>query len=302
MGMGYALAKSRPDFEKIFLEVVREADAVLGFPLSEILRDGPADRLKQTEITQPAIVTVSTAVSRWIKSKGIDARVALGHSVGEYAALVHAEAMTFREALKVVHARGKLMESAVPTGQGGMAALVGANLEQAQNLCQAVQVETGKVLEVSLQNAPGQIVVSGHATAIDAASAKARDFGVRKAVKLEVSGPFHCSLLQTAADGLKPFLSEVNWTTPRIPVISNTTARPETTRDELIQNLSEQVTKTVLWEPSIRFVHEEMPVEMFVEIGSGSVLSGIVSKITPDVPCVPMDSAMGIETLLSAAA
>ncbi len=294
--MGYALAQKFSDFEPIFLETLREADACLGFSLSNILKDGPAEKLKLTEITQPALLTVSTAMGRWLKSKGKSAQYATGHSLGEYSALVYADALKFSDAVKLVHLRGQLMESAVPSGQGGMLALIGCTIDNAQKLCEAIHQETNQVLEVSVLNNPGQVVISGAMPAIDKAASRVKEFGIRMGTKLEVSGPFHCSLLSGAGKKLRNALDQVEIRTPSIPTFSNVTASEQKNPDEIRQNLELQVSKTVRWEDCIRSI-SSLGVQNFVEVGSGKVLTGILKKIAPDLKVTPLDGLENLDTL-----
>lgn len=294
--MGYSLAARFPDFEIILKETLREADASIGFSLSHLLESGPAEKLKETEITQPALLAVSTAMGRWLKSKGKTCAFATGHSLGEYSALVHAEAIRFTDAMKLVHLRGKLMQSTVPLGEGGMVALIGATPEAAAKLCDAVQSETKKVLEPSVFNSPGQVVASGHSIAIDRAVARAKEFGVRMATKLEVSGPFHCSLLKPAGTELRKTLDTIEIQRPFVPVISNVTAKEEWTQTEIRENLEKQVSEAVRWEECIRFVSNQ-GVKDFVEVGSGKVLTGIIKKISPELNCVPLDTIESLEAI-----
>lgn len=286
--MGYTLAKRFTDFDLIFQETLREADATIGFSLSHILREGPAEKLKETDITQPALLVVSTAMSRWLKSKGKSADFAAGHSLGEYSALVHGESIRFQDALKLVHLRGKLMQSAVPSGQGGMLALIGATVETAQKLCTQIQSETSRVLEISVLNNPGQVVVSGHADAIDLATQRVKEFGIRMGMKLEVSGPFHCSLLTGAGTELKKALDKIDVKMPTIPVYSNVSASPFKNPVEIRANLELQVSKTVRFEECIRAM-SALGCHEFFEVGSGKVLTGILKKISPELRCVALD-------------
>lgn len=288
VGMGYSLLTRFPDFEMILSETLREAEAHLGFSLSKILKEGPAEKLKETEVTQPALVSVSTAVGRWLKHRGVQADAALGHSVGEYSALVHAEAIEFKDAVKLVQIRGRLMQNAVPMGEAGMGALIGGTPESATALCDAIQKESRLVLEVSLLNAPGQIVISGHKKALEVATQKLKEFGIRKMVLLEVSGPFHCSLLESAGKELATALRSVKIAPPIVPVISNVTALPEKSDTEIRQNLQAQVSKAVLWEKSIRYIAGQ-GFTRFLEVGAGNVLSGIVKKILPDAVVTPFE-------------
>ncbi len=297
VGMGFGLATRFSDFESIFLETLREADASIGFPLSQILREGPAEKLKETDITQPALLTVSTAMSRWLKSKGITPHVALGHSLGEFSALVFSEALSFSQAVKLVHLRGRLMQEAVPSGVGGMAALLGATPEIAQNLCEKVKESLpGKVLEPSAYNCPGQVVLSGHIVAIDCAVARAKELGARAATKLEVSGPFHCSLLKNAGAELGKALSEIDITAPQTQVIANTTADIEHAASDIRKNLEDQVSQAVRWEESVKRALS-LGVTRFVEVGSGKVLTGLLKKICPETPCESLDTIEDLKLL-----
>ncbi len=290
VGMGFSLASKSPDFEAIFLETLREADATLGFALSEIIRNGPSEKLKQTEITQPALLSVSTAMGRWLKSKGTSAAAVLGHSLGEYSALVHSDAISFSQAIKIVHLRGQLMQSAVPRGEGGMAALLGANPELAQKICESISSSLpGCVLETSAFNAPGQIVLSGSMKAIDSVVARAKELGARGAIKLEVSGPFHCSLLKNAGKKLGEALGSIDITEPKCEVIANTTALPVKTSSQILKVLEEQVYRAVRWEDSLRYVAQKLGIKEFIEVGSGKVLSGLVKKTLPDAMCTTLD-------------
>jgi [acyl-carrier-protein] S-malonyltransferase len=294
--MGYSLSQKFSDFEPILNEVLREADANIGFSLSQIIKDGPADKLKETEITQPALLTVSTAMSRWLKSKGKSAGMATGHSLGEYSALVHAEALRFQDAVKLVHLRGKLMQEAVPLGQGGMAALIGATPETAQKLCTEISTSTGKVLEPSVYNSPGQVVVSGSMEAIDEACQRVKEFGIRMAAKLEVSGPFHCSLLNQAGLKLMDAMNKIEWTKPKVPVISNVTSRQQWDAQEIKTNLMNQVSQAVRFEQCIRHAIEN-GFRTFVEVGSGKVLTGIIKKISAEVSCVPLEEIQSLDQI-----
>ena len=296
MGMGYSLSQKFSDFEPILNEVLREADANIGFSLSQIIKSGPAEKLKETEITQPALLTVSTAMSRWLKSKGKTAAMATGHSLGEYSALVHAEALRFQDAVKLVNLRGKLMQEAVPLGQGGMAALIGATPENAQKLCEEIGKTSGKVLEPSVFNSPGQVVVSGSIEAIDEACKRVKEFGIRMATKLEVSGPFHCSLLMEAGQKLMEAMNKIEWNRPQIPVISNVTAREQWETQEIKNNLMNQVSQAVRFEQCVRHAISQ-GFQHFVEVGSGKVLTGIIKKVSSDASCLPLEEMTSLDQI-----
>lgn len=295
VGMGYTLATRFSDFENIFQETLREADATLDFPLSSVIKNGPNEKLKETEITQPALLAVSTAMGRWLKAKGIKCSMALGHSLGEYSALVHAEAISFPEAIKLVETRGRLMQNAVPLGQGGMAALIGATPEIAIRLCNEISKSLGAVLSPSVINNPGQVVISGESRAIAEAVKKGREFGVRMVTALEVSGPFHCSMLKSAGDELGVALQKVRVSEPTIPVYSNVTANIQKDPVEICQNLVRQVYETVRWEDCVRAAIADGTTR-FIEVGAGKVLTGIIKKIS-DVPCIPIEMIETFESL-----
>lgn len=294
--MAGTLAATFSDFNEVFNETLREADEILGFSLSELIQKGPPEDLRLTENTQPALLTVSTAMSRWMTKNNIAADVCLGHSLGEYSALVHAGAIKFKDALKIVHLRGKLMSEALPAGEGSMAALIGANPESAAEICEAIS-GNGRILEPSVYNSSGQIVISGHMDAIDEAVKRAKEFNIRIVSKLDVSGPFHCSLLTSAGKKLKPALEEIEIKSPNIEVISNTTALPEKTPEEILSNLVAQVSKPVLWAGSLRYVDDHYDDIEFVEVGSGKVLCGIMRKVLPDAKCTTLETLEKLELL-----
>lgn len=293
--MGYSLATKFSDFESIFQETLREADATLDFPLSSIIKNGPGEKLKETEITQPALLTVSTAMGRWLKSKGVKASMALGHSLGEFSALVHAEALSFNEAVALVETRGRLMQNAVPIGQGGMAALIGATPELATRLCNEISKNLGAVLSPSVINNPGQVVISGESRAIAEAVKRGKEFGVRMVTALEVSGPFHCSMLKGAGEELGVALKKIKLSTPTLPVYSNVTGKVQSSVEEITQNLINQVYQTVRWEDCVRSAVADGATQ-FIEVGSGKVLTGIIKKIC-DIPCVPIESIESLDSL-----
>ncbi len=278
VGMGFDFAQENPDFMPFLTDYLRRADAQLGFSLSSIIQQGPAEELKKTEITQPALLTISSAFGAYWKAKSLSAHRCLGHSLGEYSALVYAEALRFEDAILIVHLRGKFMSEAVAHGLGGMAALMGASPEEAQRLCEKARGAEW-VLEPSVFNSPGQIVISGHSAAIEAAEKLAPEFpSLRKITRLEVSGPFHCSLLEPAGQRLRSELGRITIQPPKIPVIFNVSAQTETQPEKIIDLLVTQVSKPVLWEASVRAARKEGCSD-FREIGSGRVLSGLWKRI-----------------------
>ncbi len=278
VGMGFDFAQENPDFMPIFQNYLDRADQALGFKLSDIIRSGPADELKKTDITQPALLTVSSAMGEFYKKVGKQGDYALGHSLGEYSALVYAGAIKFEDAVKVVNLRGKFMSEAVPYGVGGMGALVGASEEDAKKLC--ARVSTGdKLLSPSVFNAPGQVVLSGHSTALDEAEKLLSEFpSIRKMARLEVSGPFHCRLLESAGAKLREALKSIEIQSPKIPVIFNVSAKTESNPSKILELIVEQVSRPVLWEASVREARA-LGCSDFVECGSGKVLSGLWKRI-----------------------
>ena len=259
-----------------------EADAALGFAISRIAFDGPEDELTLTQHSQPAILATSMAVFRVLSTeKGLDFAAVAGHSLGEWTALAAAGALSFADAIRLVHLRGQFMQDAVPVGVGAMAALMGLDLAATRALC-AEASRPGEPCEPANLNGGGQIVISGHAAAIDRAIAAAKGKGAKRAVKLAVSAPFHCSLMQPAADRLAAALAEVAIAEPRVPVYANVTAQPTRDPATIRRLLVEQVTGAVRWEESIRAL-AAAGVNRAFELGSGSVLRGLVKRIADGI-------------------
>lgn len=295
VGMGFELAGRFSDFADIYKDCLQRADQQLGFKLSEIMEKGPESELKKTEITQPALLTTSTAMELWLKKNAIQPRLALGHSLGEYSALVCVGAMDFETALQLVSKRAHFMRDAVPHGKGGMAALVGSSEEEARALCASLE-NPNLVLEPSVFNSTGQVVVSGHTEALEEAEKKASQFGVRKFVRLEVGGPFHCSLLRSAGDQLAKELEKMELKSPKLPVIFNVDAKAHQDPEIIKKKLIEQVYRPVLWAESIRAAGDE-GCEDFIEVGSGRVLSALIRKILPEARCTSLDHLQKLEIL-----
>lgn len=270
IGMGKDLADAYPAAKAVFDEV----DEALGQDLSGLIWNGSEDDLKLTANTQPALMAVSVAAMRALETAhGIGAEKAAyiaGHSLGEYSALASAGAMSVGDCAKVLRIRGNAMQDAVPAGEGAMAALLGASPEQAAALC-ANGASEGPC-EIANDNAPGQIVISGGKAAVELAISGAKDAGVKKAVLLPVSAPFHCSLMQPAADAMAAALSEIDIQAPRTALIANVTATAGTDAEAIRKQLIEQVTGQVRWTESVQFMAAE-GVEMTVEAGAGKVLS-----------------------------
>jgi [acyl-carrier-protein] S-malonyltransferase len=277
--MGKELASLYPAARQTF----QEADDALGFSISQLCFEGPDEQLKLTENTQPAILTMSTAVARVLHEKGIVPQFAAGHSLGEYSAHVVAGTIPFAQAVRAVHNRGRYMQEAVPAGEGGMAAIVGLTLDQLQQVC--ADAAQGQVVSPANINSPDQIVVSGHRQAVERAAELAKAQGARRAVMLGVSAPFHCALMQPAQDRLEKDLQEFQLGNPEIPVISNIDAAPKTTGEGSRQALVRQVTGAVQWAKSMQTLID-LGVKTFIEVGPGKVLMGLMRQIDRSQACL----------------
>jgi [acyl-carrier-protein] S-malonyltransferase len=269
--------------------VFDRADEVLGFSVSKLAFEGPEEELKLTANTQPALLTTSVALLEAFKARGVKPDYVAGHSLGEYSALVAAGVLSFDDAVRLVRARGLFMEQAVPGGQGAMAATLGADRDALDALCRDISATVGRV-ELANVNCPGQIVVSGTAAGVAAVAERGKEAGAKRVVPLEVSGPFHSSLMQPAADKLEKELAAAEFRDAAVPVIANVTARPVASGEEFRRLLVRQVVSPVLWEDSVRYLIGE-GVDTFVEIGSGTVLAGLIKKIDKTVKVVSVNSA-----------
>ncbi|HEY8496825.1 MAG TPA: ACP S-malonyltransferase [Limnochordales bacterium] len=276
-------------------EVFAEADAALGFPLSRLCFEGPEEELWLTYNTQPALLTVSVAAYRILAQHGVQPDVVAGHSLGEYSALVAAGALEFADAVRLVRARGQFMNDAVPAGAGTMGAIIGLDGPAVEALCQKVQAG---FVEPATYNCPGQVVVAGEAAAVQECLELARAAGARRVQLLNVSGPFHCRLLEPAGRRLEEVLADVVIRDPRIPVIANVNAAPVTTADAVRRCLIEQVSRPVLWEQSVRRMID-MGVGWMVEVGEGRTLCGLAKRIAPDLECLPCGDRVGLEKVLA---
>jgi [acyl-carrier-protein] S-malonyltransferase len=290
VGMGAALA----DASRAARDVFDEVDEALGQSLSRLMRDGPEDELKLTENAQPAIMANSIAVLRaWGINLADHADFVAGHSLGEYSALCAAGSFDLATTAKLLKLRGQAMQQAVPVGQGAMAALLGADLELAQKIADAAA--QGEVCTVANDNDPTQVVISGHKGAIDRAIKLAKEMGAKRALPLPVSAPFHCPLMQPAADAMADALSYVVVQAPVVPLYANVTAQPETDPDTIRNQLVEQVTGMVRWRESVANM-AAAGVDEFVELG-GKVLAGMVKRIAPDVRVTSVVTIEDIEAL-----
>jgi [acyl-carrier-protein] S-malonyltransferase len=280
VGMGKALAENFPAAKAVFDEV----DEALGEKLSAIMWEGPEDKLTLTANTQPALLAVSIAVLRVLeKERGLkisSAQFVAGHSLGEYSALCAAGAFSLADAAKLLRVRGNAMQAAVPVGQGGMTALIGTDIDQAREI--AKEAAQGEVLEVANDNGGGQVVVSGHKAAAERVIEIAKAKGVKRALPLPVSAPFHSPLMEPAAEIMREALALVTVNTPKPPVVANMTAQAETDPDTIRKLLVQQVTGTVRWRESVAYMAQN-GVTRFVELGSGKVLAGLVKRIAEGV-------------------
>ncbi|MAL08452.1 MAG: [acyl-carrier-protein] S-malonyltransferase [Maricaulis sp.] len=296
VGMGQGLAESFPEARAVFDEV----DAALGQKLSALMWDGPADELTLTENAQPAIMANSLAVMRVLESEfGVSvsaAKFVAGHSLGEYSALCAAGALSLSDAARLLKLRGQAMQKAVPVAQGAMAALIGADLDQAEKAAEAGSAQG--VCQIANDNAPGQVVISGAKAAVDAAIAAAQEMGVKRAMPLPVSAPFHCALMQPAADAMAEALASASFSAPSVPVVVNVRARPESDPAILRDLLVEQVTGRVRWRESAEWMAGEGGIATFAEAG-GKVLTGMLKRIAPDAAGVPLISADDIVNFAS---
>ncbi|THG40479.1 ACP S-malonyltransferase [Sphingomonas olei] len=297
VGMGQALAAASPAAREVFGEV----DEALGQNLSRLMAEGPADELTLTENAQPAIMANAIATLRVLEKEGgvrlaDKADFVAGHSLGEYTALCAAGAFDLATTARLLKLRGQAMQAAVPVGEGGMAALLGADLAKAQAI--AAAAAEGDVCTVANDNDPSQVVISGTKAAIDRAIAIAKDHGAKRGIALPVSAPFHCSLMQPAADAMAAALADAAIAAPLVPVYANVLAAPVSDPDTIRRLLVEQVTGMVRWRESV-LAMTEAGVTDFVEFG-GKVLGPMVKRISPDANAISIVSMDDIEALLKA--
>jgi len=294
--------------------VLDEADAALEFKLSDLIFSGPEETLKLTEHTQPAILTVSTAAARVLAEQGISAAMAAGHSLGEYSAHVAAGTLSFADAVRAVRLRGRYMQHAVPAGEGAMAAILGMDAGLIATICEQVcdqmtplpkapgaeefNLKLACVAAANL-NSPGQTVISGAAGAVERAVELCKQAGAKRAVMLPVSAPFHCALMQPAADRLATELARVDVKAPEVPVVSNVEAKPNQDAARVKELLERQVTAPVRWEESVQCL-AGLGVDSVVEVGAGNVLGGLVRRIAPELTVHAAGDPASIETLANA--
>jgi [acyl-carrier-protein] S-malonyltransferase len=278
VGMGKALADAFPAAKAVF----DEADAALADKLTAIMWEGPAETLTLTENAQPALLTMSVAVQRVLEAEaGVDLKrdvaFVAGHSLGEYSALTAAGALSLADAVRLVRLRGQSMQRATPVGTGAMAALLGLEFDQAAAV--AKEAAQGQICQAANDNGGGQVVVSGDKAAVERAVELAKARGAKRAMLLPVSAPFHCALMQPAADAMAQALATTTVRAPAVPLVGNVVAAPVSDPEEIKRNLVKQVTGTVRWRESVAFMAQH-GVSQFFEIGAGKVLSGLVKRIT----------------------
>ena len=287
-GMGRDVAEKYPAARRVFDEI----DSHLGFPISKLCFEGPEDELRLTQNTQPAILAVSSAIHAVLEELGIARRdLVAGHSLGEYSALVSVGGLSPAEAAKIVHYRGRFMQEAVPVGTGGMAALIGPTVEEAQEICD--EAAEGDVVSVANINSPGQVVIAGTAAGIERAIGVAKAKG-RKAIPLDVSAPFHCALMKPAEERLKPLLDEAQFKDLWVSLVSNVDASPIGTPTAVRNALIRQVVSPVRWVESVQKMIA-MGVRRFVEVGPKNVLTGMIKRIDKTVELINVSDVASIE-------
>ena len=290
VGMGRELAAMYPAAQETF----DEADAALGYKLSQLCWEGPEDKLRLTEITQPAILTVSVAAFRVLQEKGIVPAIAAGHSLGEYSAHVAAGTLEFHDAVRTVHHRGRYMQEAVPVGEGAMAAVLGMAIQQLKLICD----EVDHLCQPANINSPDQIVVSGSKAAVERVADMAKHRGAKRAIMLPVSAPFHSALMQPAQDRLAADLKALKFLSMSVPVVTNVDAEvvsdPEKAREALIR----QVTGAVRWEECVRVLIGR-GISTFIEVGPGKVLSGLMRQIDRSKTCLNAEDEASVQRVVN---
>ena len=294
IGMG----KSWADADEAARSAFEEADDALGFPLSKLCWEGPEEELQLTANQQPAILTTSIAIQRVLTSRGLVPDLVAGHSLGEYSALVCAGVLTLRDAVRLVRRRGELMQEAVPVGLGAMAAILGLEADTVEEIAREAS-RGGETCSVANYNSPEQTVVAGHDPAVRRATEIASDRGAKRAILLPVSAPFHSPLMRPAREGLEPRLRETEFLDPEVPVVSNVDARPVADGAAAREALIRQVDSPVRWVESVRWMAGEAGAARFLEVGPGSVLSGLVRRILDGIRPVPVGEAEGLDDVLA---
>jgi [acyl-carrier-protein] S-malonyltransferase len=288
VGMGKDLFDNFQSARKVF----EEADDALGFSLSKMCFEGTTEDLALTANTQPAILTCSIATFRVMESEGFtQSDYVAGHSLGEYSALVAANAISFKDAVQTVRKRGTYMQEAVPVGVGAMAAILGADLETIENVC--AEVADGQICSPANINSPNQIVIAGNAEAIDRACELLKERGAKRAIKLNVSAPFHCALMMPAQEKLNADLLKLEYNNLRFPIIENVSAELNSSGQRVCDALTQQVSSPVRWLQSVENL-VSLGVETFIEVGAGKVLCGLVKQINRDVRCMNVENSTSL--------
>ena len=291
VGMGRALAEAYPGVMGLY----EEASSVLGYDIAALCFDGPVEQLNLTEYTQPALLVSSLAALQAFKPLGVAPIAVAGHSLGEYSALVAAEGMTYREAVAIVQKRGRYMAEAVPSGTGLVAALLGLTADVVKEVCR--EASSVGIVAAANFNSPGQIVIAGEKAAVERAIELAKAKGCKRAIPLPVSVPVHTPLMQKAADRLAEDLAGITWSDLKMPLINNAEAKAITKASDIQASLVRQLPSSVLWEDSVKAM-AAMGVTTFVEVGPGTVLSGLIKRILPDAVTMNVNDPKSLEMTL----
>ncbi|KGX88482.1 ACP S-malonyltransferase [Pontibacillus litoralis] len=292
VGMGKALYDYSNDVQAAF----QQADTLLNTPLSSFIFEGPEATLTKTEHAQPALLLVSSLLVRQLKEHGVNPSMVAGHSLGEYSALVAAGALSMDDALKLVQTRGRLMEQAVPTGQGAMAAILGLDAKSIQEVTESI-TKQGEVVEVANFNCPGQIVISGTKMGVEQACVQLKEKGAKRAIALNVSGPFHSSLMKPASREFQVALEQVTFHDAEVPVYANVTAEPVQEKAVIPNLLIEQLYSPVRFEEILQRMMEQ-DLDAIVEVGNGKVLSGLVRKVNRRMKTFAIQDPESLQTFM----
>ncbi|NOZ77933.1 MAG: ACP S-malonyltransferase [Acidobacteria bacterium] len=293
VGMGQDVAGRWPAAYDVF----ERADSALGFGLARLCWEGPEDELRLTANTQPALLAMSIAIWRVLEAGGVRAEAVAGHSLGEYSAIVAAGGLSLEEALGLVRLRGELMQEAVPVGEGAMAAVIGLDDTAVGEACSGVERSGGGIVVPVNFNAPGQVVIAGAAGAVEAASSRCRQLGAKRVIALAVSAPFHSPLMRPAREGLTPALERASFSELEAPLYRNVDARPVRHPGDVREGLVRQVDAPVLWTQTVRTMIAD-GFDTFIEVGAGTVLSGLVRRVDRSVTCLPAGKVDQIEKVL----
>ena len=294
VGMCKDLYEAYPVAHRIF----EEADEALGFSMTDLIMQGPEEALRLTENTQPAILTASVACFEVLKEKGLTCDLAGGHSLGEYSALVAAGAISFADAVRTVKSRGKFMQEAVPVGEGAMAAIIGLDPDKIDGICQETEKACGEAVQAVNFNCPGQVVIAGATAAVNKAVEALKAAGAKRAILLNVSAPFHSTLMSPAAKRLAEVLEKVKFSDAAFPVVANVDAQPETKAEVIKANLVKQADHPVRWEKSVHTMLDA-GIDIFVEVGPGRVLSGFTKKIDRSKTALNVENIESLEKTLA---